>query len=216
MKKHLLNVIGLLALSASSYAIAPDMIGPPVTEGQNPDGSTTEVRVTANVVTGVAVNEASPIDFGNLVRGKGVYKDQEKINERTPGMVVFRADKGDEGNQVRNSIFAALNTNMINLTWRNDNGSSGNGTNTTIKKVRITGLGLDTNPGGATPGDGMEEIPLVDGQAKRMLHAWFYAYDNNNNLQEEKYEKNDTEGNLGKNQKLGSYLGTVTVMAYTK
>lgn len=215
MKKHLLKLMGILAISASAYAIAPDQLGPPITQGQNPEGSTTEVRVTANVVTGVAVNEASPIDFGNLVRGKGVYKEQEQINERTPGVVTFRADKGDDGSVKRDKIFAALNTNMINLDWQNNNGSNGNGENTVLKKVRITGLGLDKNPDG-TPGIGMDEIPLVNGEAKRFLHAWFYAYDNNTDLTQNTYSKDETNGNLGQKQKLGSYLGTVTVSAYTK
>lgn len=216
MKKHLLKLMGILAISASAYAIAPDQLRPPITQGTGNDGSTTEVRVTANVVTGVAVNEASPIDFGNLVRGKGVYKDQEQINERTPGVVTFRADKGDDGNQTRAKIFAALNTNMINLNWQNNNGSNGNGDNTVLKKVRITGLGLDKDPNGATPGIGMEEIPLVNGEAKRFLHAWFYAYDSNTDLAQDTYAKDDVNGNLGQKQKLGSYLGTVTVSAYTK
>ena len=105
---------------------------------------------------------------------------------------------------------------MINLEWRNDNGSNGSGTNTTIKKVRITGLGTDKDTTNPNPGVGMEEIPLVDGQAKRTLHAWFYAYDKETNLTEDKYTEDQVEGNLGQKQKLGSYLGTVTVMAYTK
>lgn len=216
MKKHLLKLMGILAISASAYAIAPDQLGPPITQGTGKDGSTTEVRVTANVVAGIAVNEASPIDFGNLVRGKGVYKNQEQINERTPGVVTFRADKGENGTDQRAEIFAALNTNMIDLIWQNNNGSDGNGDNTTLRKVRITGLGLDTDPNGATPGVGMEKIPLVNGEAKRFLRAWFYAYDKNTSLTDQKYDIDDVNGNLGQKQKLGSYLGTVTVVAHTK
>ena len=212
MKKHLLKLMGILAISASAYAIAPDQLRPPITQGTGNDGSTTEVRVTANVVAGIAVNEASPIDFGNLVRGKGVYKEQEQINERTPGMVVFRADRGENGNDVKTKIFAALNTNKINLEWKNSNGSDGSGDQTSIKKVRITGLGTDAD--GVNPG--MEAIPLVNGEAKRPLHAWFYAYDSDTDLTNEAYKNDDMNGNLGKNQKLGSYLGTVTVVAHTK
>ena len=216
MKKHLLKLMGILAISASAYAIAPDQLRPPITQGTGKDGSTTEVRVTANVVAGIAVNEASPIDFGNLVRGKGVYKEQEQINERTPGMVVFRADRGENGNDVKTKIYASLNTNMIDLKWQNNNGSDGNGENTTLRKVRITGLGLDKEPNSQTPGIGMEEIPLVNGEAKRPLHAWFYAYDSDTNLANEDYKVNLETGNLGPKQKLGSYLGTVTVVAHTK
>lgn len=214
MKKHLLKLMGILAISASAYAIAPDQLRPPITQGTGNDGSTTEVRVTANVVAGIAVNEASPIDFGNLVRGKGVYTQGEKIEERTPGMVVFRADKGENGTQEKTKIFAALNTNEIDLNWQNNNGSDGNGSVTVLKKVRITGLGVDTKPDG-TPSEGMEEVQLVNGQAKRQLHAWFYAYDKG--TQSNGTPDNDQEnGNLGKNQRLGSYLGTVTVVAHTK
>ena len=212
MKKHLLKLMGILALSASAYAIAPDLITPPITEGTGSDGSSTEVRVTANVVAGIAVNEASPIDFGNLVRGKGVYKTQEQINERTPGMIVFRADKGDDGQTERTKIFAALNTNKINLNWQNNNGSDGSGDQTSIKKVRVTGLGTDAD--GTNPG--MEEIPLVNGEAKRLLHAWFYAYDADTDLTNDNYTEQQETGNLGSKQKLGSYLGTVTVVAHTK
>ena len=216
MKKHLLKLMGILAISASAYAIAPDQLGPPITQGTGKDGSTTEVRVTANVVAGIAVNEASPIDFGNLVRGKGVYKNQEQINERTPGVVTFRADKGDGGDVQRNKIFASLNTDMIDLKWQNNNGSDGNGDNTTLRKVRITGLGKDTDTNNPSPGVGMEEIPLVNGEAKRFLRAWFYAYDSDTDLTNQTYKNDDMNGNLGKNQKLGSYLGTVTVVAHTK
>lgn len=208
MKKHLLKLMGILALSASAYAIAPDQIGPPITQGNNDQGSSTEVRVTANVVAGVAVNEASPIDFGNLVRGKGVYKTQEQINERTPGMIVFRADKGADGSTTRTEITTYLNTGMINLDWQNNNGSTGDGTNDTLKKVRVTGIGVGS--GQAT------SVPLVDGQAKRTLRAWFYAYDNDTNLNNEDYKNSDIDGNLGSKQKLGSYLGTVTVVANVK
>ena len=204
MKKHLLKVIGILAISASAYAIAPDLVGPPITEG-TATASSTEVRVTANVVTGVAVNEASPIDFGNLVRGKGVYTEKERINENTPGLLTFRADKGDAGTTVRNEVTAYLDTGMINLDWRNNNGSSGNGDNTVLKKVRIEGLGVGSQK--ATT------IPLVEGQAKKLLHAWFYAYDNNKDLKTDVYEKEEAEGNLGSKQRLGSYLGTVKVTA---
>lgn len=208
MKKHLLKLMGILAISASAYAIAPDMIGPPVTEGFQEKGSSTEVRVTANVVAGVAVNEASPIDFGNLVRGPKVYQNQERINAITPGLVTFRADKGANGDQTRADISAYLNTNKINLDWKNANGSSGSGTQNTLKKVRIEGLGVGS--GQAT------NIALVDGQAKKQLNAWFYAYDKETNLNTEDYSADENDGNLGKNQRLGSYLGTVTVHANIK
>lgn len=208
MKKHLLKVIGILAISASAYAIAPDLVKPPVTEGTGNNGSTTEVRVTANVVSGVAVNEASPIDFGNLVRGKGIYSNKEIINDNTPGLLTFRADKGADGTTDRKDITAYLDTNMINLAWQNNNGSTGEGDNTELKKVRIEGLGKGSNA--ATT------IPLVNGQAKRQLHAWFYAYDKNTDLTKDTYEHDPDLGNLGAKQRLGSYLGTVKVTANVK
>lgn len=208
MKKHLLKVIGILAISASAYAIAPDLVGPPITEG-TATASSTEVRVTANVVTGVAVNEASPIDFGNLVRGKGIYGTKEVVNENTPGLLTFRADKGTDGNTTRDSVTAYLDTNIINLDWRNNNGSTGDGDNQVLRKVRIEGLGVGT--GAATT------IPLVNGQGKKLLHAWFYAYDKNADLQDNAaYEEDQELGNLGAKQKLGSYLGTVKVTANLK
>ena len=208
MKKHLLKVIGILALSASAYAIAPDQLGPPITQGTT-TASSTDVRVTANVVTGVAVNEASPIDFGNLVRGKGVYGNKEVIKENTPGLLTFRADKGENGLTPKDSIKAYLDTDMIHLDWQSHNGSTGDGTNQRLRKVRIEGLGK-TSQNATT-------IPLVNGQAKRQLHAWFYAYDTDENLNDgAAYTNNEETGNLGSKQRLGSYLGTVKVTADIK
>ena len=207
MKKHLLKVIGILALSASAYAIAPDQLGPPITQGTT-TASSTDVRVTANVVTGVAVNEASPIDFGNLVRGKGIYGTKEVIKENTPGLLTFRADKDGQTTE-RKEIKAYLDTDMIHLTWQSHNGSTGNGTNQKLRKVRIEGLGKTS--GNATT------IPLVNGQAKRQLHAWFYAYDTDEDLADQNaYKASEDDGNLGLNQRLGSYLGTVKVTADVK
>lgn len=211
MKKHLLKVIGILAISASAYAIAPNQTIPPVTEGIGNTGSTTEVRVTANVVAGIAVNEASPIDFGNLVRGKGVYTQGEVINEQTPGVVVFRADKSNEDNGgepngagYRKTITATLDTDNINLYYQQANGTTGNGTNEQIKNVKITGLAK-------APGT---TVDLVDGKARRLLHANFKAYDKADLGQDYSYDEEN--GNLGKNQKLGSYLGSVKVSATVK
>lgn len=129
-KKLIMGITSLLVCSAAVFAAGNGGLGAPGTEGINSEGSKTEVRVKANVVAGVAVNEAEPIDFGNLVRGANVYQDREVINSRTPGRVVFRADK-----QMLTSgkVLANLEKDTTDLTWRNGNGSTADGTVTTIK-----------------------------------------------------------------------------------
>lgn len=193
-KKLLMGVVGLLSCSAIVLAIGTDGMG---VEGIGAEGSRAEVRVRANVVAGVAVNEAEPIDFGNLVRGSNVYTDMEPIDSRTPGRVVFRADRDMVTNR---TIHANLESNKIDLSWQNSNGSSGEGNVQMIKNVTVAGMSI-------TP----EQIDL-DGnsQAERRLTGHFYAYDNGNNTSDKE------NGNLGANQKLGAYLGTVIVRATIK
>lgn len=195
-KKLLMGVVGLLSCSAIVLAAVGtgDAMGAPGVEGIGQEGSKTEVRVRANVVAGVAVNEAEPIDFGNLVRGSTVYTPNELINSRTPGRVVFRADQ----NMIANGkIYAKLEKDTTTLLWQNNNGSSGDGSITDIKNVTVRGM--TTN----------EEVIDMDGngQAQRVLTGHFYAYDNGTNTTD------TSNGNLGANQKLGSYIGTVIVQA---
>lgn len=195
-KKLIMGITSLLVCSAAVFAAGNGGLGAPGTEGINSEGSKTEVRVKANVVAGVAVNEAEPIDFGNLVRGANVYQDREVINSRTPGRVVFRADK-----QMLTSgkVLANLEKDTTDLTWRNGNGSTADGTVTTIKNVTVKGL--STQP---------EQITLnTNGEAEKILTGNFFAYDDGAGV-------NKDNGNLGANQKLGAYVGTVTVQATVK
>ncbi|WP_270426614.1 hypothetical protein [Fusobacterium mortiferum] len=196
-KKLIMGITSLLVCSAAVFAAGNGGLGAPGTEGINSEGSKTEVRVKANVVAGVAVNEAEPIDFGNLVRGANVYQDREVINSRTPGRVVFRADK-----QMLTSgkVLANLEKDTTDLTWRNGNGSTADGTVTTIKNVTVKGL--STQP---------EQITLnTNGEAEKTLTGHFFAYADG------KDTTNRKDGNLGANQKLGAYVGTVTVQATVK
>lgn len=193
-KKLLMGVVGLLSCSAIVLAIGTDGMG---VEGIGQNGSRTEVRVRANVVAGVAVNEAEPIDFGNLVRGANVYTENEMIDSLKPGRVVFRADQQMVGN---GRVYANLEKNTTNLTWRNNNGSNGEGSVMEIKNVTVRGLG--TSP---------EAIDLNgNGEAEKILTGHFAAYDNGSGTADK------TAGNLGTNQKLGSYIGTVIVQATIK
>lgn len=195
-KKLIMGITSLLVCSAAVFAAGNGGLGAPGTEGINSEGSKTEVRVKANVVAGVAVNEAEPIDFGNLVRGANVYQDREVINSRTPGRVVFRADKQMLAS---GKVYAKLEKDTTDLTWRNGNGSTENGSVTTIKNVTVKGL--STKP---------EQIDLnTNGEAEKTLTGNFFAYDNGTGV-------NKDNGNLGANQKLGAYVGTVTVQATVK
>lgn len=195
-KKLIMGITSLLVCSAAVFAAGNGGLGAPGTEGINSEGSKTEVRVKANVVAGVAVNEAEPIDFGNLVRGANVYQDREVINSRTPGRVVFRADKQMLAS---GKVLANLEKDTTDLTWRNGNGSTANGSVTTIKNVTVKGL--STQP---------EQITLnTNGEAEKTLTGNFFAYDDGAGV-------NKGNGNLGANQKLGAYVGTVTVQATVK
>lgn len=195
-KKLIMGITSLLVCSAAVFAAGNGGLGAPGTERINSEGSKTEVRVKANVVAGVAVNEAEPIDFGNLVRGANVYQDREVINSRTPGRVVFRADKQMLAS---GKVLANLEKDTTDLTWRNGNGSTANGSVTTIKNVTVKGL--STQP---------EQITLnTNGEAEKTLTGNFFAYDDGAGV-------NKDNGNLGANQKLGAYVGTVTVQATVK
>lgn len=193
-KKLLMGVVGLLSCSAIVLAIGTDGMG---VEGIGQNGSRTEVKVRANVVAGVAVNEAEPIDFGNLVRGANVYTENEMIDSLKPGRVVFRADQGMLGS---GRVHANLEKDTTNLTWRNGNGSNGEGSVMEIRNVTVRGLGTAPEP-----------IDLNgNGEAERILTGHFTAYDNGNGGIDK------TGGNLGTNQKLGAYIGTVIVEATIK
>lgn len=196
--KLLVGIASLLACSAVALAVGSNNgLGAPGVEGIGSNGSKTEVRVKANVVAGVAVNEAEPIDFGNLVRGANVYTDKENIDSRTPGRVVFRADQQMIAN---GRVYAKLEKDTTDLTWRNGNGSTAEGSVTDIKNVKVKGL--STQP---------EQITLNgNGEAEKTLTGHFFAYDDG------KGATSKENGNLGSNQKLGAYVGTVVVQATVK
>ena len=75
-------------------------------------------------------------------------------------------------------------------------------TNTTIWNVKIEGIGTSPEP-----------VTLVNGQAEKTLNAWFQAYNSAPANNKAIYTPDYDNGNLGKNQKLGNYEGTVRVYA---
>lgn len=179
--KKLLMFATFAALTTAVMAIPPTL-QPPITTGNTGDSSTTEVRITANVVQGIAVNEASPIDFGNLARG--MYTGT--VTENTPGRIHVKGDNGVKVN-------IKLDRDKTELTWVGANGTDqaaeANKT-TKIKEVSVHGL---TVAG--------EDITLGStGEYTRRLTASFVAGKAAND-------------NLGVNQKLGAYLGSVFVTA---
>lgn len=183
--KKLLTIAFLSAVATTAMAV-PSSMQPPLTGGVT-NGSTAEVRITANVVDGIAVNEASPIDFGNLARG--MYDGI--VNQVTPGRIHVKA-----GSSVA-AVSAKLSKATTDLIWTGANGTDQAGeaaaTKTTITGVNISGLG-----------EAAEDIPLTNGEATKVLTASFLAANTG-----------DT-ANLGPKQKLGSYVGTVLVTAVKK
>lgn len=180
--KKLLMIAALATLGATAMAVPPS-VQPPVTTGNTGDSSSTEVRITANVVQGIAVNEASPIDFGNLARG--MYTGL--VSQNTPGKIHI---KGEQNAKVNVKLDKAT----TELVWTGANGTDqtneGNKTKTTITGVNVHGL---------TTQD--EKVTLGStGEYTRILTASFNA-------------GVDDASNLGSNQKLGSYVGTVLVTA---
>ena len=180
--KKLLMIAVLATLGATAMAVPPSL-QPPITTGGDGNTSSTEVRITANVVEGIAVNEASPIDFGNLARG--MYTGT--VNQNIPGKVHV---KGSADDQVKLS----LNTDNTNLVWTGTNGTNDknpqNATKATIENVSVYGI--------STTGD---TISLGStGEITKTMTASFTAGT----------QEND---NLGPKQKLGSYVGTVVVKA---
>lgn len=180
--KKLLMIAIVASLSITALA-APGDLGPPITTGGTGNTSSTEVRITANVVQGIAVNEASPIDFGNLARSfyTGI------VNQNTPGRIHLKGP----GNAVVNVKLDKITTDLI---WTGANGTAdpniATATKDTITNVTVHGLtAADTS------------ITLgTSGEATRILTASFTA-------------GNGATDNLGINQKLGSYVGTVVVTA---
>lgn len=128
--KKLLMIAALATLGATAMAVPPNM-QPPVTTGNTGDSSSTEVRITANVVQGIAVNEASPIDFGNLARG--MYTGT--VNQNIPGKVHV---KGEASTDVK----LKLNKIQTSLTWTGANGTNDTtgADKATIDNVNVYGL----------------------------------------------------------------------------
>lgn len=152
MKKLLM--IATLVTGATTVMAVPPTLQPPVTIGGT-NSSSTEVRITANVVQGVAVNEASPIDFGNLARG--MYDGT--VSENTPGKIIVKGAPNDS------TIKINLDKKQTDLFWIGLNGSPDNGTRDRIKTVNVTGL--DIAP---------EAIELNgNGEYTRLLRANFIA-----------------------------------------
>lgn len=181
--KKLLMIAALATLGATAMAVPPNL-QPPVTTGNTGNSSSTEVRITANVVQGIAVNEASPIDFGNLARG--MYDGT--VNQMTPGKIHIKGGAND-------SVNVSLDKVTTDLVWTGANGTNPTGgaqvgTRTEIKNVTVAGLVVAPT-----------QIDLgTSGEATRILTASFAA-------------SASAGQNLGSDQKLGSYVGTVVVKA---
>ena len=181
--KKLLMVAVLATLGTTAMAVPPNL-QPPVTTGNAGDSSSTEVRITANVVQGIAVNEASPIDFGNLARN--MYNGT--VNQNIPGKVHVKGTPAQ-------GIKLSLNKKVTNLTWTGANGTvepTGGvvADRDTIENVNV--YGLDTSD---------KNFNLDNrGELTQILTASFAA-------------GNNDADNLGPKQKLGSYVGTVLVTA---
>lgn len=203
--KKILGVAAFLLVATASFSIREN-VGAPTTGSIN-GGSWVNVRVTANVVDGIAVNEASPIDFGNLVRdthgtkqnGSNIYQPGEMIRENTPGIVTYRANEG-----AYNNFKTYLETDRIDLSFVSSSGVEDIKTRTQLTNVRIVGI---------SKGNTGDDVSLVNGQAQRKLTAWFKAYDSSKADGNGDYTENYENGNLGSNQKLGNYEGTVKVFA---
>ena len=183
--KKLLMITALATLATTAMAV-PSNLQPPVTTGNTGNSSSTEVRITANVVQGIAVNEASPIDFGNLARG--MYLGT--VSQNTPGKVHIKGTQND-------TVTVKLDKATADLVWTGANGTDqtneADKTKTTINTVAVHGL--------TTAG---EDVTLgTTGEYTRILTASFTA------------GKGDQD-NLGTKQKLGSYVGTVLVTATKK
>lgn len=149
MKKLLM--ISVLATLATTAMAVPPNLQPPVTVGGNGNSSSTEVRITANVVQGIAVNEASPIDFGNLARG--MYTGT--VNQNTPGKIVVKGTKGD-------LVDLTLNKEETDLTWLGTNGTNdqvADANKDTITKVQVHGLKV--TPTQVTLGENGEESRIL-------------------------------------------------------
>lgn len=179
--KKLLMIAVLATLGATAMAVPPNL-QPPTTTGNTGDSSSTEVRITANVVQGIAVNEASPIDFGNLARE--MYTGT--VNQNIPGKVHVKG-------AAKTPITLQLNAQQTTLTWTGANGTqdSGVGTRDKITEVAVHGIKADAP----------ERFVLDNnGELTQILTASFTA-------------GTSDDQNLGRNQKLGSYVGTVLVTA---
>lgn len=153
--KKLLMIAALATLAMTAMAMPPDL-KPPITTGGTGNTSTTEVRITANVVQGIAVNEASPIDFGNLSRG--MYTGL--ISAMTPGKIHL---KGAPNKVVQ----VKLDNKRTDLIWTGANGTdqTGSGLKETIDTVEVVGLDVTETP-----------ITLSGiGEATRILTASFTA-----------------------------------------
>lgn len=152
MKKKLM-LVAFMSLSMAAMAA----IQPPITGGAGANASMSEVRITANVVEGVAVNETSPIDFGNLARGMHVGT----VNHNIPGEIHLKGTAGD-------NINVKLDTDMADLVWLGANGTDDKapGANRDfIKDVQVYGL-TTTDTTIALGGTG---------EARRSLTASFVA-----------------------------------------
>lgn len=181
MKKRLLLIIALATMGTMAYGVQPGL-GAPGTTGGTGNKSNTEVRVTANVVSGVAVNEAAPIDFGNLA--KGMYTGQ--VKEMTKGRISLK------GEAAKTIALTLDKVSGVALNWTGNNGSDGTGSKTDITGINITGA------------QATQDVVLdAVGNASLPLGATFTA---------------GTGGtdNLGSDQKLGSYEGTITISALVK
>lgn len=133
MKKSL-GVLLLLSLTSLAFGTT-EFTGavPPTHGGTGATGSYVDLEIKATVVDVIAVNQASPIDFGNLRRGMmgehtALHKGKLLVDSGTkPSILTF--EKVDN----------------IDLLWEGENGTDGNGTKTDITGITLTGAFDATN-----------------------------------------------------------------------
>ncbi len=151
-------------------------------------GSAIDLDILANVVDKIAVNQAAPIDFGNILRGK-----TGTINEVTKGRITVETSAAAVATKLEFDKISG-----IVLAWNNDNGSVNipASTRTVIDGVQLNnGLIIPNASGG---GGEINETATASTITAYDIGAQFTAA---------------TSGNLGTTQKLGKYSSKVRVTA---
>lgn len=146
MRKKLGMLVAILSLSVLAQGASVNKVAQPANVGGvSPAGSFVDLEIFANVVDSVAVNQASPIDFGNLRRG--MFGQHDALHK---GKLLV-----DAGSETVELSFAE--TTGINLIWNEDNGTTGDGTRDQLENITLAaafGTGADAKKITGITGDG--------------------------------------------------------------